>query len=132
MMSYENGRQRAAKIYVSYGKTVLENFEDRAFNGRRGHEALREEVRAGVKTWARARYGAAAKPRVTWAWKLGCDCPCSPGFAVTIKGTHKDMWASRDARNGRRGRFRSVSYGPAEFWAELTDAGQVEVTDAGR
>jgi len=39
-----------AKVYVSYGASMLENFYDRA-TGRHGESMFRDKVRYGVKRW---------------------------------------------------------------------------------
>ena len=83
------------KVYVSYGKTVMDNWLDRA-TGRTGIKALRDKVRNELKEWATRyfskthlpvgrrgpAYKRVGKLAVHWDWKLGCGCGCSPGFRI--------------------------------------------------
>lgn len=116
MFSLTPSRGRVAKVYVSYGKDVMENFIDRA-TGRNGHVDLQKASRKAVRDWAIARYGKDAKVKVTWSWKLGCSCPCSPGFAVVINNglNHPDARATEE-RVKRRGGYIGREIGPLEVW----------------
>ena len=79
-----------AKVCVSYGESIIENFSDR-MKGRRGEKELRGHVRHFVRVWAKTNLVQCQTEKIAIHWdrKLGCSCGCSPGFRIkTETGSH--------------------------------------------
>lgn len=103
------GKRTASKVYVSYGKTIMENFLDR-LKGGGGVADLRDLARPAVKSWANDVWGESAK--IKWDKHCGCGmCPCSPGWRVMVDESKVPFYSK-----------------PKEHWVEVKDDGNITVS----
>lgn len=62
---------------------ILENFSDR-LNGNKNQEDIRKNNVNKIKEHFEKQYPN-EHVKIKWDSRLGCSCPCSPGYRVTVE-----------------------------------------------
>ena len=100
------GNFTAFKVYVSLYDSVMEDIQDRLFNGRAKLKAEKAALKDKVEEWCESNYVLSEVGyKIRFDPHCGCSCPCSPGFRVMVnerdirnKGYTQLLWNRRGSK----------------------------------